>query len=652
MNQLRSAEHIYRMGGDDFLAIYRDVEEKSVLRDISRVHEAIRKEKERFPYRPELAMGYAVSDPNYKNLRDVLRVADYMMYRNKADLKRDLTLDHGDGTRMNLSGLTDRIFDAMCMTSEEFYPYMTNLDTNVTRLSPGMVKFFGLNGEFSTDFSSEWRSHIHPDDLQAYTDDLLATLQGKKQYHLCRYRAMTEQGFYVWVTCRGSIYHGRDNEPDIFSGYLINHGAPELIDPVTGLKNSEAMNDRLNRLLRENAGAVVLRMEVQNINRIKMLYGQEACEQVQRRLGDLLQELCRGKGEAFSTSLGAYMVILTSGNPHDASELYALIRKSCSAGLAVEAISIPVGLMGCGVLLPDDTLKDPEAVLSASMFALEEARILHEDQLHFFSSGSVSGAGSANVDLLTDVHRDALSAADRFSLRYQPIVDLRSGRVTGAEALLRWNSPTYGEVSPGLFISFLENDPGYTALGYQIIRRALHQAQRIRQSLPDFRISVNITAIQLFADDFIPQVCRILREESFPPDRLILELTERCKELDFPFLTQRVCQLHEAGIRVALDDMGTGFSTIDLLLHLPVDEIKLDYAFTNELQRNQKDELYASVLCEAAEKWGVEVCFEGVETEDTAEYLKASYGPLLVQGFLYSKPLLPEEFEARYCSRD
>ena len=94
--------------------------------------------------------------------------------------------------------------------------------------------------------------------------------------------------------------------------------------------------------------------------------------------------------------------------------------------------------------------------------------------------------------------------------------------------------------------------------------------------------------------------------------------------------------------------MGTGFSTIDLLLHLPVDEVKLDFAFTNELQRNQRDALYARVLCEAAASWSVDICFEGVETVETEEYLRA-YGSLLVQGFLYSRPLLPEEFEARYC---
>ena len=650
MKQLKGAEHIYRMGGDEFLAVYRSADEATVLKDISGLNAAARKECEKLPYEPELAMGYAVSNANYQTLRDVLRVADYMMFRNKADLKRDLTLERSQkgGARLNLSGLTDRVFDAMCLTSEEFYPFMTNMETDVTRLSPGMVEYFGLEAEFVSDFTSVWLTRIHPDDVQSFLDDVTAALQGKKQYHLCRYRALAKNGVYVCVTCRGGVYHGRDGEPDIFSGYLINHGAPELIDPVTGLQNSDAMTDRLNRLLRENESAIILRLEIQNINRIKMLYGLEVSVQVQHGVGDLLQELCRGKGEAFSPAAGSYVLVLNRGSAQAAEELYSLIRKNCSAGITAESLAIPVGLLGSAVSLPHEKLKDHEAIRSASMFALEEARVLQGDRLHFFSPGAVSIPGTANMDIVTKVHRDAFSAMEHFLLRYQPILDLESGKVVGAEALLRWNSPEFGEISPSRFISFLENDPAYTVLGYEIIRHAIRQAGRIRQALPEFRISVNITAIQLLSEEFIPRVCQILQEEGFPADHLILELTERCKELDFPFLTQRVQQLHDAGIRVALDDMGTGFSTIDLLLHLPVDEVKLDFAFTNELQRNQRDALYARVLCEAAASWSVDVCFEGVETVETEEYLRA-YGSLLVQGFLYSRPLLPEEFEARYC---
>ncbi len=646
MENLKGAEHLYRMGGDEFLAVYRDESEKTVLRDIARTRESCRKEKSRLPYEPELVMGYAVSDANYRSLRDVLRVADYMMYRNKADMKRDLTLE--GGTRLNLSGLTDRVFDAMCLTSEEFYPYISNLETNVTRVSPGMADFFGLHGEFFADFDSVWTERIHPEDLEKYRMDLAATMQGRQQYHHVRYRVMAKTGVYVEVTCRGSIYHGRDGEPDVFSGYLVNHGAPALIDATTGLQNVHAMTDRLNQLLREKAGAILLRLEVQNITRIRMLYGQEAGETVTRRLGMMLQTFCRGKGDAYSlTKDAAFAVILTPGDRDTACEIYGMIRKTCDTGIPVGKFTVPVGVLGCAVRMPGETLRDPEAIQSAAMFALEEARQIQGSRLHFFTPGMVSGTGTDNVDLLAEVHRDAVSARDHFFLRYQPVIQLESGRITGAEALVRWESKKFGEVSPMRFIPFLENDPAYHTLGLYILRQAVRQGAALCARMPGFRMNVNITAAQLCAESFVQDVCGILREEEFPAENLILELTERCKEMDFAVLSQRVGQLRENGIRVALDDMGTGFSTIDLLLHLPVDEIKLDYAFTRELSRNHHDQVYARVLCETAADAAREVCFEGVENAETAEYLK-SFGDVLVQGFHFSRPLKGAELEARY----
>ena len=162
------------------------------------------------------------------------------------------------------------------------------------------------------------------------------------------------------------------------------------------------------------------------------------------------------------------------------------------------------------------------------------------------------------------------------------------------------------------------------------------------------KINVNITATQLLADDFIPNVQRILGEEKLDPGGLILELTERCKEMEFELLNQRVQELKNTGIRVALDDMGTGYSTLDLLLHLHANEIKLDMSFTSELQGDENHELLAAVLCQAAQKRDVEICFEGVETKELLEYLK-EYGDVLVQGYYFDRPLLPEEFENKYC---
>jgi EAL domain-containing protein (putative c-di-GMP-specific phosphodiesterase class I) len=227
-------------------------------------------------------------------------------------------------------------------------------------------------------------------------------------------------------------------------------------------------------------------------------------------------------------------------------------------------------------------------------------------------------------------------------------MDAETEKVTGAEALLRYESEAYDEVPPGRFISFLERDPGYTELGFDIIRMSVRHAKQIRQALPEFNINVNITALQLYAEDFIPKVQQILREEDFPAEHLILELTERCKEMEFTVLKQRVEELRKAGLRVALDDMGTGFSTIDLLLHLDVNEIKLDMAFTQHMQENENDPKFAEMLAGLTRENHMLLCFEGVETAETRDYLKR-FGRVLLQGYYFDKPLKAEEFAEKYC---
>ena len=649
MTNLRGAERIYRMGGDDFLAVYRKTDEDGVVRDIKRVQEACAKSRERYDYLPELAIGYAISDLKYNNLRDVLRVADYMMYRNKADLKREnaeVVIRHS-GTRLNLTGLTDRVFDAMCLTSEEYYPYLTNLETYVTRVAPAMVEFFGLEGEFIDNFSEVWMEKVHPDDLQEYTSDLSATLSGRKQYHFCRYRARGRNGEYVQVTCRGGVYHGRDGEPDVFAGYVVNHGAAGTMDTVTGLKNHAVMFERLGAMLRSKENAVVIRLDIRNINRIRMIYGGETGSTLIRNLADMLSKAAGENGEAFSNHGSNFLMLLPGCNETRANEIYSQIRRQCGSGIMTEKELIPVSVSGGAVLLPDDMLRTPSEVRQAALFATEEASIRNEANLVFFSETG-QGSGVENRDLLKIIQHDCVMDRTNFYLRFQPIIRAQTGMLTGAEALLRWKSSELGEVSPARFISFLENDPSYEPLGYDIIRHAVRFAGRIRRTIPEFRINVNITAIQLMDDGFVDRVRTILAEESFEPSCLFLELTERCKELEFSLLEEKVNELKKTGVRVALDDMGTGFSTIDLLLHLPSDEIKLDMFFTRELQGNDRHEAMTSTLCSAAEKDGVDICFEGIETEQMLEYLKG-YGDVLVQGYYFDRPLLEEEFTRKYC---
>ena len=219
-NTLKDAEHIYRMGGDEFLAIFLNKDESAVIRGIEKIREACEQERMHKKYNPVLALGYAVSGPQYQSLHDVLKVADYMMYQNKAELKRENAMEAGHkGTALNLTGLTDRLFDAMCLSGEGYYPFIRNLETGVTRVAPGLAKRFGLEDSFFADFRSVWTERIHPDDRNTFLNGLDAVLNGEKR-RVDSCRVMDAAGNYVPVSVSGGVYRGTDGEPDLLTGYM------------------------------------------------------------------------------------------------------------------------------------------------------------------------------------------------------------------------------------------------------------------------------------------------------------------------------------------------------------------------------------------------------------------------------------------------
>lgn len=237
MKDLRSAENIYRMGGDEFLAVYRGADEADIRRETDQIHADCEAMAGEVSYQMGVAIGCAISGEKYATLRDVLRVADYLMYKNKADIKKEAAFLSRDGQKLNLTGLTDRIFDVFAATGEGNYLILGNLSTNVFRWSKTAVDYFGLPGEFIFDSATAWMEYIHPDDRADYWADIRAVFNGTKKEHDIKYRVRNKQGEYVICTCRGSILKGKNGAPDLFAATLVNHGIAESIDPVTELRN-------------------------------------------------------------------------------------------------------------------------------------------------------------------------------------------------------------------------------------------------------------------------------------------------------------------------------------------------------------------------------------------------------------------------------
>ncbi len=239
----------------------------------------------------------------------------------------------------------------------------------------------------------------------------------------------------------------------------------------------------------------------------------------------------------------------------------------------------------------------------------------------------------------------ALALPDgQFYLVYQPQIHLESQRIIGAEALLRWDHPERGLVPPDEFIPLAELNGTIVEIGQWVLEQACWRAALWAAAGSPIRIAVNLSAVQLKQDNIVEDVLETLKRHSIPPGRLELEVTETSFMENLDDAIAKLKRLRDAGINIAVDDFGTGYSSLTYLKRMPVQHLKIDKQFIHDLLTNEDDTRIANTIIDLGKSLNLSVIAEGVETEEQEFYLRQR-GCQLAQGYYFSKPLRPEDFE-------
>jgi EAL domain-containing protein (putative c-di-GMP-specific phosphodiesterase class I) len=240
--------------------------------------------------------------------------------------------------------------------------------------------------------------------------------------------------------------------------------------------------------------------------------------------------------------------------------------------------------------------------------------------------------------------RQALAGGE-FALHYQPQIDLASGRVIGAEALLRWHSPKRGLVLPDEFISIAEDCGLIVPIGEWVLQEACRQAVHWQQAgLPELTVAVNLSAMQFRRGNLQQSVVQALSASGLAPALLELELTESLLIVEAEYALEAVRSLRSLGIRFAIDDFGTGYSSLAYLKRFPIDKLKIAQAFVQDMNTNPEDAAIVHAIIQMARALNLRTVAEGIETEDTVEHLRLHHCDE-VQGNFFSRPLPAEEFQ-------
>ena len=421
-------------------------------------------------------------------------------------------------------------------------------------------------------------------------------------------------------------------------------------DALTGLANQSLFLERVAQAARsgQSAGhklAIVL-IDLERFKAINDSLGRAAGDELLRKLA---QWLTRYAGDANLARLGAdHFAVLMPVVQHDkgveavlAAMMKALLAHPLRLNDAIFRVSAKAGV----ALFPDDGA-DADALFRNAEVALKKAKASGERYLFYTQSMNAQVAGKLTLE---NQLRQALRRGE-FVLHYQPKLNLLSGRMSGAEALIRWNKPHEGLVAPGLFIGVLEE----IGLIHEVGRWAMGQASADYRrwqaaGLEPVRIAVNVSALQLRNRAFYDEVRTLVEDHAQAAGGLELEITESLLMEDVKHSISSLQAIRALGLTVAIDDFGTGFSSLSYLSKLPVDTLKIDQSFVQEMTVSQQGLALVSTIINLAHALQLKVVAEGVETEEQARLLR-----LLncdeVQGYLFSKPVAAEQFEALFLA--
>ena len=422
-------------------------------------------------------------------------------------------------------------------------------------------------------------------------------------------------------------------------------------DGLTGLANRHHFNEDLANALRKNKksrhGLAVLLMDLDHFKEVNDTLGHNIGDILLREAGDRMSKILPD-GAKLARLGGDEFTVIVTGPEH------TTIVEQVSRDI-IETIGQPFELQGNTVHVSASI-----GISSASKIDIEPGELLKcADQAMYEvkrrgRSGFIHNCETIQLQI---AHRSALAndlrhavQAGELQLLYQPIMESSSGRVDKAEALLRWNHPTQGTISPVVFIPLAEEVGLIHELGDWVFAEAIRQSRDWRRTYnKHFQISVNVSPMQFMSDGQVPRWIAKVNAPDVEPNSVLIEITESVLMENDHSNIELLSSLKEAGIQIALDDFGTGYSSLSYLKMLDIDYLKIDRSFVQNLTASNKDLVLCQAILSIAHSFGYKVVAEGIETIEQ-EKLLCNIGCHYLQGFLYSKPIPADEFEQRFLN--
>lgn len=601
-------------------------------------------------------------------VRGLSRAADRFGRLHHLDQETDAALDSAAGGHDEVGALLLQLRGLMQASEErdeESRAYLQTLemleeavveldeDGNLLRASPAWDTLMEATTDKSVFFPC-----FEPEDQEDLQHQLARLFSGEKDQLTLRLRIGKSPRSSSWLECRfvpvtnalegGAVTRVRGVLRDITQTYLqekhITHMA--LHDALTGLPNRVLLEDRLKIALRlaarEHSRVGIGFIDLDHFKNINDALGHKAGDQLLVAFANALRAVLR-TGDTLARWGGDEFVVLLPDMPgvDEIRHVADKLSESSREPVSIDNHSLPVTFSMGFTIFPDDG-DDVDVLLSQADRAMFHAKSQGRNMVQFFADMTRKGLGKK--DLYIQSRLAAAINNGAIQTWFQPLVDVRTRRAVGLEALARWHDPELGWVSPATFIPMAENLGLIAELGDQVFTHTLTLGRSLMDAGHDLTLAVNISKRQLFLANCVEQLLRDANTAGIAPGKIMLEVTESVAMSAVDFAESRLRDLHDAGFLLAVDDFGVGYSSLSQLHEMPVDELKIDISFTRRARDPQGARLIQAITG-MAQALHLRIVAEGVEDSETAAILN-TLGVHAFQGYHFGKPMPAAEITA------
>ena len=548
------------------------------------------------------------------------------------------------------------------------YLYVFDLQKDCYKISKHATERFLLPGDNCDDAAKAHHTFVYSEDQSRLDDEFRRIMSGEIVFHNMHYRWLDRAGKPVWINCRGRVLNDADGKPHFLVGCINEIGQKQKADNVSGLLGESSLSAYVEQFEDGLPDGFFLRIGIDDFRDINGDFGMEYGDYILKSTADCIAENIKPSQRLYRILADEFMVVdFSGGDMEAATELYKNIRKSLDTFIEENGYK-SVFTISAGAVDTAKTSGTYENIMKLSEYALNTAKDQGKNRCYIYMQEDYD-VFLRKKQITRQLHHAVNHGFEGFETYYQPIVDTKTRRLVGAEALMRFSMPERCEdgetkkeavcvgedghdadekvhwerISPVEFIPLLEETGLIIPAGKWMLHQAISTCSRWQKYIPNFRININLSYVQVMKSRVLTEILTALRLYGLEPSAVGIELTES-GYLDTNTHFQKLWDgLKKNGVLVILDDFGTGYSNLHCLGDLRPNYIKIDRSFTLKALNNQYEHDLMTQIITMTHKLDLTICVEGIETED--EFAKISeLDPDYIQGFLFGKPQPAEEF--------